>query len=153
MSGNSKPFQRECAWCGDLFTARRETDNSCCLECSEQLSQAAEDLRIKKAEFRSVREEVEVLHERLCMVHLRVERQVKKLKRLGVKWRQAESDANKDEIEKRERLRARTLERLNVLLERVFKESTPKERRLESIERELTVLKKMIGDDSSLLDL
>lgn len=152
MNGNSKSFQRACAWCGDLFIAKRESDESCCLGCAEELYQATEELQIKKAEFRSVREEVEVLHERLCRIHMRVERQVKKLERLGVRWRQAESDADKDEVEKRERRTARTLERLNDLLERKFEESTPKERRLESIEAELIILKRIIGDQSSLDD-
>jgi hypothetical protein len=152
MNGDSEPFQRACAWCGDLFTARRESDESCCLGCAEELYQATEELQIKKAEFRTVREEVEVLHEKLCCVHLRVERQVKKLQRLGVKWRKAENDEEKDEVEKQERLTARTLERLNDLLDRRNREAIPKERRLAKIENDLTQLKQIIGDQLSLDD-
>ena len=153
MNGESKPFQRCCAWCGDLFTAKRPSDEICCLGCSEELHQATEELHLRKAEFRAVREEVEVLHEKLCRVHLRVERQVKKLQRLGAQWRQAESVEDKEKVEKRERLTARTLERLNHLSDRRNKEAIPKERRLEKIEREVNNLKNIIGDDSSLDDV
>ena len=152
MGGESRPFQRCCAWCGDLFMAKRPSDESCCLGCSEELHQATEELHLRKAEFRSVREEVEVLHEELCRVHLRVERQVKKLRRLGAQWRHAESVEDKETVEKRERLTARTLERLNELCERRNKEAIPKERRLAKIEQDLATLKMIIGDDSSLDD-
>jgi chromosome segregation ATPase len=152
MNGNSKPFQRACAWCGEAFTTRRETDNSCSLGCSEELHQATEELHLAKAEFRSVRDQVEVLHEKLCRVHLRVERQVNKLQRLGVQWQKAENDEDKDEIEKRERLTAKTLERLNDLLDRRNNEAIPKERRLAKIEHDLNNLKNIVGDDSSLDD-
>jgi 16S rRNA G527 N7-methylase RsmG len=81
-----------------------------------------------------------------------VERQVKKLHRLGVSWRQAENDEEKDKVEKRERITARALERLNDLLERRNEEAIPKERRLEKIENDLNNLKMIIGDDSSLGD-
>jgi hypothetical protein len=152
MNGERKPVQRACAWCGDLFTAKRASDESCSLGCSEELYQATEELQLRKAEFRSVREEVEVLHEKLCRIHVRVERQVKKLHRLGVSWRQAENDEEKDKVEKRERITARALERLNDLLERRNEEAIPKERRLEKIENDLNNLKMIIGDDSSLDD-
>ena len=150
MNGKSKSLQATCAWCGDPFKANRESDKTCCLGCSEELHQATEELHLRKAEFRTVREEVEVLHEKLCRVHLRVERQVKKLRRLGAQWRHAESVEDKETVEKRERLTARTLERLNEMCERRNKEAIPKERRLAKIEQDLANLKMIIGDDSSL---
>ena len=132
--------------------AKRPSDESCCLGCSEELHQATEELHLRKAEFRSVREEVEVLHEELCRVHLRVERQVQKLQRLGVYWRQAENDEDKGKVEKRERLTAKVLERLNDLCERRNKQAIPKERRLAKIEDDLNTLKMIIGDTTSLDD-
>ncbi len=148
MNGQSKPFQRCCAWCGDLFKAK-SSENFCCLGCSQELYQATQELYFKQVEFREVRDKVSVLHERLCRIHLRVERQVKKLRRLGVRWREAENDEGKSKVEKRERRTARMLRRLNNLCEKRNKEAIPFERELAVIEAEINRLQKIVGDNSS----
>lgn len=152
MNGESKPFQRLCRWCGDPFTAKRESDNHCCLECSEELHQHLEELTLVKWEFNSLQEEVEVLHEELGRIYLRGDKQVRKLQRLGAQWQRLTSEEDRAKIEKRERLTARALERLNIQWERRSKNAVPHEMRLAELERAVRDLKKMVGDDSPVGD-
>jgi hypothetical protein len=146
MNGESKPFQRNCDWCGDRFSGSRASDRTCCPGCSEELYQAKLELQHVKAEFRSAKEKKEVLHERLALLQMRIDPKVAKLRSLGVLWRTALSDEERAKVEERERRVGQSLIPLNLKSHRCDKVALRAERRLKVIEDTLAVLEAIVGD-------
>ena len=152
MARSHGPFQRACCWCGDAFLARNKSDICCSLGCSEEVYQHVHELQLKQQEFRSLSEKVEVLHEGIYRVHRRIERQVNKLQRLGEQWSATQVEAEREKIERRERVVSKVLARLNPDCEARDEESIPEERRLHSLAEDVANLKKIVGEGPFMND-
>lgn len=146
MARSHGPFQRACCWCGDAFLARNKSDICCSLGCSEEVYQHVHELQLKQFEFQSLSEKVEVLHEGIYRVHRRIERQVKRLQRLGVQWSAIQGEAAREIVERRERVVSKVLARLNSDCDARDKEVIPEERRLYLLEKDVANLKKIVGE-------
>jgi predicted nucleic acid-binding Zn-ribbon protein len=101
---------------------------------------------LKQHEFQSLSEKVEVLHEGIYRIHRRIERQVKKLRRLGAQWRATQGEADRENIERREKVVFKVLARLNSDCEARDKKVIPKERHLYRLEKDVANLKKIVGE-------
>lgn len=146
MARSHGTFQRACCWCGDVFLARNNSDICCSLGCSEEVYQHVHELHLKQHEFQSLSEKVEVLHEGIYRIHRRIERQVKKLRRLGAQWRATQGEADRENIERREKVVFKVLARLNSDCEAQDKKVIPKERHLYRLEKDVANLKKIVGE-------
>jgi len=146
MARSHGTFQRACCWCGEAFLARNKSDICCSLGCSEEVYQHVHELHVKQHEFQSLSEKVEVLHEGIYRIHRRIERQVQKLQRLGAQWRATQGEADRENIERREKVVFKVLARLNSDCEARDKEAIPEERRLYRLEKDVANLKKIVGE-------
>jgi len=140
------PFKRACAWCGASFQAPNNRATCCSLGCEEEVHQHLLELSWAQNEFREISERVEELHEQIFRFCFRIERQVEKLRRLGVQWSTSPDEESLFKIEREEKKVSRVLARLNAECARRDEEALPQDRRLFALERAITHLKRLVGE-------
>jgi len=144
MTSALGPFRRVCASCRAQFLGR-SSDNLCSLECIDETHQ---ELIARQWEFKTLNEEVEVLHEKLFRVQRRIESRLKQLRSLGNRWSlalRAGELARIREIRWKEDTTSAALGRLNRILRKVDREALPAERRLFKLGQVIRKIKKLLG--------
>ena len=137
----------QCLWCGRRFTPDSKVEPCCSVECYAQSMHAEQMIAFLQVEHKRLEEQLQLLNSRVCELWAREQRLVRRLQRLGERWRRLPAGAERNAVEETEEMVSRKLATVTERL--VARDRLTMKPRYSILtgERELKRLRKRLGDD------